>query len=280
MTIVGSSVVVGKVVAAHWPIFLFMALRYGIATVLLAGVLLALPRGLPRPGARDLGLIAVQSLAGNVMFNVLLLHGLRLTSAAEGGIVTSTTPAVAAVLSVALLGERLTRRGLAGIGLAVLGLLAINALGPAVAGRGPDPLLGNVLVLGAVVGEATYVVCGKVASRSLGPTVITAAMCAFGFLMFLPPALLEARTFDWGRPGVADWLSLAYYAVAVTVVAILLWSRGLLHVPASTAAVFTGMMPVSAVGLSYLLLGEPFLWSHVAGGACVLGGILLVARQR
>ena len=60
----------------------------------------------------------------------------------------------------------------------------------------------------------------------------------------------------------------------------LLWFGGLSKVTASTAGVFTGVLPVSAVLLSYLVLGEPFSWAHPVGIACVLGAILLIARQR
>jgi drug/metabolite transporter (DMT)-like permease len=43
--------------------------------------------------------------------------------------------------------------------------------------------------------------------------------------------------------------------------------------------VFTGVLPVSAVLLSYLVLGERFLWSRLAGVACVIAAIVLVARR-
>ncbi len=65
----------------------------------------------------------------------------------------------------------------------------------------------------------------------------------------------------------------------LVVLAFLLWARGIARVPASTAAVFTGVLPVSAVTLSYLILGERVLWSHLVGAGCVIVGIVLVARE-
>src|SRR5207245_396257 len=76
-----------------------------------------------------------------------------------------------------------------------------------------------------------------------------------------------------------DWVALAYYGLVVTVLAFVLWARGLAVVPASTAAVFTAVLPLSAVLLSYAILGEAFAWSHVLGAACVIGGIVLLARE-
>jgi drug/metabolite transporter (DMT)-like permease len=50
-----------------------------------------------------------------------------------------------------------------------------------------------------------------------------------------------------------------------------------IKVPASTAAVFASVMPVSAMALSYLILNEPFSWWHLVGASCVLLGIALIA---
>ena len=65
----------------------------------------------------------------------------------------------------------------------------------------------------------------------------------------------------------------------MTVLAFVLWARGLAVVPASTAAGFTAVLPLSAVSQSYAVLGEAFAWSHVLGAACVIGGIVLLARE-
>lgn len=92
-------------------------------------------------------------------------------------------------------------------------------------------------------------------------------------------ALWEAWRFDLSRLDPADWIAIAYYGVVVTVVAFLLWARGVARVRASTAAVFTGVLPISAVGLSYLVLGEQVRLSHLVGAACVIAGIVLVARE-
>src|SRR5438094_979502 len=136
-----------------------------IAHKAILGVLVLLvERPLPRLARRDVAVLALQSFAGIFAFNVLLLEGLRFTSAAEGGIVTSTTPAVAAALAVVALGERWSRPRTLGVALAVAGILALNTAG-GLGARGPWPLLGNLLVFGAVVGEAVFVVCSRVASH-------------------------------------------------------------------------------------------------------------------
>lgn len=281
MAIVGSSVVVGKLVIARVPVFLVGGVRLAFACFVLVPVLLLVERGRPRLPRRDLAVLALQAFTGIFVFTTLLLLGLTLTGAASAGIVTSTTPAVAGALSVLLLGERLTRTRAGGIALAVLGILAITVGGPGTSvPEGPNPVLGNLLVFGAVVGEALFIVCGKVAAARVAPLTAATTISVLGLLMFLPFAVWDAARFDLAGVTVADWVALAYYGLVVTVLAFVLWARGLAVVPASTAAVFTAVLPVSAVLLSYAVLGEPFAWSHAIGGACVIGAIGLLAWER
>ena len=54
--------------------------------------------------------------------------------------------------------------------------------------------------------------------------------------------------------------------------------QGVTKLPTSTAAAFTGVFPISAVLLSYGILGEPFMWSHLAGVLLVMSGIGLIAK--
>jgi drug/metabolite transporter (DMT)-like permease len=280
MAIVGSSVVVGKLVVARVPVFVVGGLRFALASVILLALAAALERPRPRLAGRDVALLVAQAFAGIFAFNTLLLYGLTLTSAAASGIVTATTPGVAAVLSALLLRERWTRRRSLGVGLAVAGLLALNlASAGAAGGAGARPLLGNLLVFGAVVGEGVFVVCGRAVSQRLSPLTVATGVSVLGLAMFAPFALVQARAFDVATLGAGDWLAIAYYGVVVTVVAFLLWARGIARVPAGTAAVFTGVLPLSALALSWLVLGERVGWPHLGGAVCVIAGIVALARE-
>ena len=280
MAIVGSSVVVGKIAVARLPVFLLSGLRFAVASAILLTLVALLERPLPRLTRRDLGVLTLQSFAGIFAFNVLLLYGLGYTSAAEGGIVTSTTPAVAAALAVIVLGERWSGARTAGVALVVVGILALNLAGGGLGTRGARPLVGNLLVFGAVVGEAVFVVCSRVAAQRLPPLVVATAISALGFVMFLPIAALEMRAFPLSHLAVTDWTIVAYYGVLVTVVAFLLWARGVARVPASVASVFTGVLPVSALALSHVALGETITAWHLLATALVAAGIVVLARAR
>lgn len=279
MALVGSSVVVGKLIVGSFPVMVASGLTSLLAVAFLLPMLLRREGRLPSLRPRDLQIIVFQAFTGSFLWRILLFHGLALTTAVESGIITSTIPAAIGVISL-VLGERLGRAKLAGIALAVLGILAINvAAGPAAASeRGPDPLLGNLLIFGSVLGEASFTICGKAVSGRVSPLAISTLVSLCSLLMFVPFAVYEANGFDVAAVPPIGWASILYFGIGLNVLAFNLWFNGLARVPASTAAVFTGVLPISAVGLSYAVLREPFLPSHLVGLACVLAAIALIVR--
>jgi drug/metabolite transporter (DMT)-like permease len=154
MMIVGSSVVVGKIITASFPLFLASGLRFGVAALLLAFLVSSREKALTGLGRKDWITLVLMAVCGQFLFTLFLLWGLRMTSAAEAGVITSTTPAAMAVVSCLLLKERLTLTNVVGVGLAVLGILAVNGLLiPTTGDHGPYRWLGNLLVCSAVVGK-------------------------------------------------------------------------------------------------------------------------------
>jgi drug/metabolite transporter (DMT)-like permease len=215
-----------------------------------------------------------------------MLYGLRWTTAAASGIVTSATPALIVLFSYLFLGERLDARRIAAMVFTMLGIVALSlASGPAgTSSDGPAldgaSLAGMALVFCAAIGEALYTVLGKGLTRKLSPLAIATGVSLIGFALFLPLGLLEAVQFSFAEVSARAWLLIVYYAVFVTVTAFMLWYYGVSRVAANSAAVFTGMIPVAAVLLSYAVLGESFRWGHALGIFGVLAGIACIAWPR
>ncbi len=276
MLIVGTSVVASKVVTETMPIYTASALRFLFAAAILL-VMVRRAGGIPHLPVRLHLVVATQALAGLVVFNVLLLLGLERTTAIASGIITSSTPAAIALMSVAL-GDRLKPAGWLGVSLAMLGIVIVNLFGTGDSGGATQPLLGAVLVVLAVAGEALYTVLGKVAAPSLRPVPMATLVTLYGFVLFLPFAATDARDFHPAEIPARGWLAILYLAVVVTVVAFALWFQGLQHVPASTAGAFTGMIPVGTILATAVFLDEPVTWLHVLGVGIVVLGIVLVTR--
>jgi drug/metabolite transporter (DMT)-like permease len=142
------------------------------------------------------------------------------------------------------------------------------------------PIVGGFLVFLAVVGEALYTILGTYAAGKVTPLATAALVSTYGALMFIPLALWDLRDFAPGSVPLSAWIAILYLALVVTVIAFVLWFKGLSTIPASTAGAFTGMIPVTAVISAGLILGETVGPLHIAGIVCVLLGIFLVANAR
>ncbi len=279
MVLVGSSVVAGKIMVAELPVFLASALRFVLALAILLPLIRLREGGLPRISRRSWVLMGVQSLCGSFLFTVFLLYGLTYTGPSSAGIITSTTPACMGIIAWIFLKDRPSGRIAAGIALSVLGVLVINLVRETGGVAGSDPVLGNLMVLGAVMFESLFLLLRKTVPEPLSPLAVSTVISLFGLAWFLPMGVVEAASTDLGRISLTGWLTVGHYGVFVTVFAYLFWFAGITKVDASTAGVFTAVMPVSALVLSVFVLNEPVGWPQVAGCGCVLGGIVLISRR-
>ncbi|TVM14351.1 EamA/RhaT family transporter [Oceanidesulfovibrio indonesiensis] len=283
MVIVGSSVVVGKIMVTQLPVFLASALRFAIALAVLVPLMyLREGHALPRLSGRNWRILGLQSLFGSFLFTTFLLYGLGSTSPAAAGIITSTTPAWIGLIAWLAMGERPLRRGVAGIACALCGVLLINLAAPAADGPGSGAvsLAGNLLVIAAVICESLFLLMRKGVDQPLSALAASTAISAFGFAWFLPAGIVQAVGFDFAAIGPAAWFSVLYYGLVVTIVAYLCWFAGIMQVDAATAGVFTGLMPVSAVALSMLVLEEPLTLPKAVGCGLALAGIMLISFAR
>lgn len=279
MALVGSYVGLSRLLVAVFPVFLLAGLRFGIAAVAMAGWVRRPPDEAPL-SRHDRVLLFFESFLGNFLFSVCMLYGVMLSTALAAGIIMAALPGVVALLSRVVLGERLTRRVLAGIACAVGGiaLVSVATTAPVDTHAVTDDdrvLLGNLLLVGAVFCEASYVVIGKRLTGRVGPRRISALVNLWGLALVAPLALWQARTFDFAAVPTDTWALLLFYALAASMITVWLWMTGLRHVPASQAGVFTVMLPVSAAAVGVLLLGEPFSAAQAGAFGLALLGVVL-----
>lgn len=274
MALVGSYVGLSKVLVAAFPVFLLAWLRFGIAALAMAHWVRRGPaeRALT---ARDRRLLFWESFLGNFLFSICMLFGVKLTSAVAAGVVMAAIPAAVALLSWAMLGERIGGRIALAIALAVAGiaLLALARGGEGAAAAGSP--LGYALLLGAVVCEACYVVIGKKLTGNVSPRRISALINLWGLALVTPLGLWQALSFDFGGVAPGHWALLVFYALAASVITVWLWMHGLRQVPAPRAGVFSVLLPVSAALIGVLVLGEAFTAAHAVAFALALAGLLL-----
>lgn len=274
MVLVGSTVVASKVIASGLPPFTATALRFAIALPLFLLLMRITATPWPRLAKGDWRILLLQAGAGSVGYTTLLISGLKLTPAADAGVIIGTLPAVSAAIAILLLGERPDRLLLLAIALAGAGVLAIVV--PSDAG-GARSLVGSALIFGAVVCEGLFILLGKRLEAEVPPLVLSTLMAGLGGAIAIPFAVAELPLA--GAATAPALVAVAYYALVPTVAGFLLWYAGLAKVSGTEASVFTALAPVSAVLLAPAVLGEPIVAKQTIGIACVLSAVLSLSLR-
>lgn len=280
MALVGSYVALSKPLLAVFPVLVLALLRFGIAAVVMLPWTPRARDEAPLTRSEHLQLF-LMSFFGNFLFSLAMLNGIARTTATAAGVILATLPAVVALLSWLLLRERLSRRALVAVLLAVVGI-AVLQFARAAPGSGPATasLLGNALMLGAVACEAIYVIFARRLAGRRTPLRVSALINLWGLVLVAPWGLWQMSQMPAGSfvaIGAGLWGLLLFYSLAASLVAVWLWMAGMKHVRANEAGVFTVALPISATLVGVLALGEHFTLLHLIALALAAAGVVLIA---
>jgi len=249
-------------------------LTVGAARIVAGGAALAvLALVLPRNRVRLSPLLVLAAGAAVAVYQLAFFEAVHRTGVAVGAVVAiGSGPVVAGLLERAFGGPWPDRRWLVATGLAVAGVAALSLAGRAESGVAPS---GICLALASGAAYAGYTVIAKRMLRSgAGPTHVMGAAFGTAALMLLPVLLLGDTA--WLQSG--RGLELAVYlAVGPTVLAYVLFARGLRRLSASETTTIVLAEPVTAAILAVAVLHERLGVGAAVGIALVLAGIAALA---
>ena len=274
MALVGSYVALSKPLAAIFPVLLLAWLRFGIGGIAMLSWVRR-PAKEPPLSRQTRLLLFFESFFGNFLFTLCMITGVTLTSAVTAGVTMAAIPAAVAVMSWLFLREVVGVRTWGAIVLAVLGI-SLNALSKSgsASAEGSQAMLGQLLLVAAVLCEAAYAVIGKKLTASVSPKRITALINLWGFALSTPMGLYLALQFDFAQVTLPSWGLLLFYALAACVWTVWLWMTGLRVIAASQAGIFTVLLPISAA-LVGMALGERISGMQFLAFGIALASVLI-----
>jgi drug/metabolite transporter (DMT)-like permease len=274
----GGTWVAGRWAVEELPVFVVAELRFGMAAVLLGAWAVAARRRLSPIRRADLPLIAGLGLTGVAGYNWLFLTGLTLAPATDGSIlVPGTIPILTMILAVVLLAERIGRRAVLGMAVAIGGLLVVIGFGRH---TGSTRLSGDLLFLGSAGFWASYNILVRVAGRRFDAISATLYAMVAGALFLLPLALLQGSLAEMEAITPRAWASIGYLMVFGSILAFVFLQIGVARIGAARASAFTLLVPLFGVALSIAFLGERPTLLAMAGGVVVLAGLWLIQTDR
>ena len=272
----GGMYVVSKVVLEIIPPFALVTIRLLLGALTLAIVLVL--RGFPSISRKQLLQVLGVGFVGYGVSLSLQFLGTKLSTAANGSLVTSATPAFVLLFAWMLLKETITPLRLISLMLATLGVIAV--IDPRSAQLNPELFLGNLSLIGAAITWALYSVLVRKTTQTLD--VLPFSLLAFlgGLPVTIPSGAWELGAIGIGEitPGVVG--GLLFLGVISTALAMVLWNTAFALVDASLASLTFFAQPVVGTLLGWLFLGEQITPLFLLGGFLIGLGLVISTREK
>lgn len=268
-----TSFVATKLALAEVPPLTLGALRFLVAACVL-GVVVAVVGSVGRPPIADVGRLAVGGLLGITAYFSMENFGVELATASDAALLVASYPAITILLEIFFYRTRASALRFAGVGLAMLGVYLIVGESPGVAGS--SRLLGDAILIATGFVWALYNFSTRGVVQRYSMFTVIFYQTLFGAAAFVPLALLESGR--WQMLGPASILVVAYLGIFCSLVAFILYARGLRGLDAGSAVNLLNLVPVFGVVFAVTILGEPVGLAQLFGGLVVVGGVVLGIR--
>lgn len=230
-----------------------------------------------RLSRRDWWDVVWLGVVGHCLYQLGFAGGVNLTSAANAALLMGATPVVVAILSSALGRERLTALHWTGVALSIAGVYVIVGRS---ASFGGATFRGDLLVLGSVVCWSTYTLGAMRLIKRHSPLFITGLTMAIGGVPYVLIALPQMLETQWGAVSLWTWGALVWSGLFALNIAYLIWYMAVQKIGPSHTALFSNVVPIAAIAVAAVWLGEPVTTTKVVGAVAIVGGVFVTRIGR
>jgi len=269
----GISFVATKIALVTIPVFTLIFVRFALAAVIF--LVLTHGRTFPPFTRRDHIKVFLIALFEPGLYFIFETYGLQHTAAPKAALIIATVPIVVLIISFFMIGERTGIRSILGIILSFLGIGLLVAGDPGFSLGLGGPLIGDLLILGAVISASFYTVIARDLGRKYSALKITTIQICYGAIFYAPAFLWEFPRVAWSTMTWQSVGALLFLSLGATVIAFLCYNHALTKIPAVQVSVFINGIPLVTAVAAWILLGETLTPTQLEGGLLVLIGVFL-----
>ena len=269
----GSGFFFAHIAVTEIPPLTLVLLRVGIAAVALHVYLLAIGVSFA-PALSRWRLFVALSLSNNIVPFALIFTGQTVLGAGVASVLNATTPFWTIIIANAFTrDEKASWNKVAGVLLGIGGTAIM--IGPGlIAGLG-GPAWAKFALIGAAISYAITLIVAR-RFRGMPSTLVATGQVSTSTVIMIPVALLANGTSGMVDLSALAWMSVLALALLSTSLGYLLYFTIIARAGATNASLVTLIVPMSAILLSAIFLGERLHLFEVAGMALIAGGLLTI----
>lgn len=271
----GGSFLFNGILVRELPPFTIVTARVALAVLALWAIVRLSGHAVPRSREAWFAFFGMGVLNNIIPFS-LIVWGQTHIASGLASILNATTPLFAVIVAHVLTeDEKMTEGRLAGVLVGFLGVALM--IGPSALGDLGTNVLAQLAVLGGAVSYSIAGIFGRRFRRmGLPPLLPAAGQVTASALLMLPVALFVDRPWTLSAPSPEAWAALFGLAFLATALAYVIFFRILATAGATNLMLVTFLIPVSAILLGALVLGEVLAPKHFAGMALIAVGLAAI----
>ncbi len=288
---VGMNIILNKFLVGKAPLLFLLELRYLFGVLILLGASFFIKNKFSfylnkeRFTNNDWLIYISMALSGGVFFNFIYMYGMDKTSATSVGIIGSSIPTIIAIFSFIFLKQPLKRVHLFSIVLVFAGVFILNMSGLPLQSMNKSPgidsetmFIGNLIVFFAMIPEALFTIFAKMIKIRVCPVISGLLINLINAIVCLPFALYSLNEVNILELDPTIWLFSFCVGLFSGALFYVFYNKGISKIDSNTAALMTGVIPISAAFLAIVFLNEPFHMNTILGIFCVLTSIYIGVR--
>ena len=272
----GLSFVATKIALQCFPPFALIFFRFSGASIFF--VFLLMRTGFPTLTWSTVKPLLILAIFQPGLYFSFETIGLQYSSATKASLIIATIPIVVLLLSIIFLKERIRIINILGIVISMLGVTLLIFGGQSIDEQ-LGILLGDFLILGAVLSASIYMIMTRRLGKTFSPVQITGMQVIFGMILFFPAFLFTLPQMEWHAITRDAIIALIVLTLFATIGAFLCYNYALTKIPAAKAAVCINGIPLITAFGAWLILGEQLSLLQVFGGIIVISAVYLANRS-
>jgi len=227
-----------------------------------------------------IGRISLLALLSVSLFNSLAYISLQYTSATNATLLNSFIPIFILIISSLFFKEQLSLKQVLGVGISLLGVIAILSKLDSTILLGLQINQGDLWMLLAALDWALYSILLKyLRPKEIDPVPFLGILLILGTLMILPAWLMDPFHEPAMKLDHSMVMVLLYIAIFPSIISYLAWNYGMKRLGAAVGGQYIHLMPLFGAFMAVLFLGESIQLFHIVGALLIGSGLWLSLHQ-